>query len=142
MMNDAHTHVTDNEYLDETTGTQDQSSTLVRTRPTLPAMNVNDWERIASLAAGLTGFFLLSRRLLIYLALAALSGYLLYRGLTGFCFVYAKANLSTRSGNVRDDNSDESTMASVSERWRSQSHDIVEEASWESFPASDPPAFN
>lgn len=141
-MNYAYDHGAEAELLDETEAVHDFPATSASERTTMPAMNLNDWERIASIAAGLTGFFLLSRRLLIYLTLAALSAYLLYRGLTGYCFVYDKANLSTRNVGEGDDRSDDSTMASASERWRSETHDIVEEASWESFPASDPPAFN
>lgn len=141
-MNYAYDHGAEAELLDETEAVHDFPATSASERTTMPAMNLNDWERIASIAAGLTGFFLLSRRLLIYLTLAALSAYLLYRGLTGYCFVYDKANLSTRNVGEGDDRSDDSTMASASERWRSETHDIVDEASWESFPASDPPAFN
>ncbi len=141
-MNYAYDHGAEAELLDETEAVHDFPATSASERTTMPAMNLNDWERIASIAAGLTGFFLLSRRLLIYLTLAALSAYLLYRGLTGYCFVYDKANLSTRHVGEGDDRSDDSTMASASERWRSETHDIVDEASWESFPASDPPAFN
>ena len=142
MMNDAHNLAPDEEFRSETTDTHGHASVSASTRASAPAMNLNDWERMVSIVAGLTGFFLLSRRLLIHLALAALSGYLLYRGLTGYCFVYDKANLSTRNVGESDDRNDDSPMASVTERWRSQTHDIVEEASWESFPASDPPAFN
>lgn len=142
MSNNAHNFEADEEFLEQTTGTQGHPSASASTRSSTPAMNLNDWERLVSIAAGLTGFLLLSRRLLIYVTLAALSGYLLYRGLTGYCFVYDKANLSTRHDNESDAGSDDPTMASVSERWESHTRDIVEEASWESFPASDPPAFN
>lgn len=141
-MNDTYDHEAEEEFLDETKATHGYASISASARTATPAMNLNDWERIASLAVGLTGFFLLARRLLIYLTLAVLSGYLLYRGLTGYCFVYDKANLSTRKASADDKNSDDSTAATATERWMSQTHDIVDEASWESFPASDPPAFN
>lgn len=101
-------------------------------------MNLNDWERIGSILAGALGLFLLSKRLVVYLAMAAASGYLIYRGLTGFCLLYNKANVDTRHATLSDavhkymDNR-------ATQQWMERPHDPVEEASWQSFPASDPP---
>lgn len=130
-------------------------------------MNVGNIERLVSILIGAIGLLMLSRKLFVYVTLAALSGYLLFRGITGRCALYARANIDTRgqedfpegsSGSFRD----ASVLAPVSgtrtsapadrigegdaedpelESWieRERAVDPVEQASWESFPASDPP---
>jgi hypothetical protein len=104
-------------------------------------MNVNDWERLASLVVGGTTLFVLSRRLFVYLALAGAGAYLVWRGLTGHCYLYEKANLNTRKL-TRDSRPRDDSVRDRAESRSAEERDIVEEASWESFPASDPPAFN
>lgn len=115
-----------------------QSGNAAVRSPMSEPMNLNDWERIGSILIGALGLFLLSRRLIVYLAMAAASGYLIYRGLTGFCLLYNKANVDTRHATLADavhkyrDNR-------ATRQWMERPHDPVEEASWQSFPASDPP---
>jgi hypothetical protein len=46
-------------------------------------MNVGNIERLVSILAGAIGLLLLSRRLFVYVTLALLSAYLLFRGITG-----------------------------------------------------------
>lgn len=131
------------------------------------AMNVGNIERTASLLAGAVGLLLLSRRLFVYVSLALLSAYLVYRGVTGRCALYARANLNTRgmddladatgavktgADNLRnaaasiadhigaEESFGESEAAEI-EKWieAERAQDLVEQSSWESFPASDPP---
>ncbi len=125
-------------------------------------MNVGNVERLVSILVGAIGLLMLSRRLFVYVTLAALSGYLLFRGISGRCALYARANIDTRGqedfvASIRDAGtraaSDARTTAPADRigegdsedseiaRWmeRERAVDPVEQASWESFPASDPP---
>ena len=121
-------------------------------------MNVGNIERTASILAGAVGLLLLSRRLFVYVSLALLSAYLVYRGVTGRCALYSRANINTRglddlagAGGERSavtslvdvagaDDAGESEAREI-EKWmeRERAQDLVEQSSWESFPASDPP---
>jgi hypothetical protein len=121
-------------------------------------MNVGNIERLVSILAGAIGLLMLSRRLFVYVTLALLSAYLLFRGITGRCALYTRANINTRgqedslsgigdalSGSrpaapadrLGSGESEDSEIA----RWieNERAVDPVEQASWESFPASDPP---
>lgn len=125
-------------------------------------MNVGNIERLVSILVGGIGLLMLSRRLFVYVTLALASAYLLFRGVTGRCALYTRANINTReqedftaglpgttSGARRAAPADrigageqagdleESEIARWMERERAV--DPVEQASWESFPASDPP---
>jgi hypothetical protein len=108
---------------------------------------------------------MLSRRLFVYVTLALLSAYLLFRGITGRCALYTRANINTRgqddltgdaggsmshpAGGVTNAMApaDRVGMSEAGEtedseiaRWMDErALDPVEQASWESFPASDPP---
>jgi hypothetical protein len=129
------------------------------------SMNVGNIERLVSLLAGAVGLLLLSRRLFVYVTLALLSAYLVFRGISGRCMLYTRANINTRSGDemtgevtdtmprmqesnmsnyggstpadrIDNDASEDSEI----QRWMDErALDPVEQASWESFPASDPP---
>lgn len=122
-----------------------------------PAMNVGNIERTVSILAGSVGLLLLSRRLFVYVSLALLSAYAIYRGVSGRCALYTRANINTRgqdglAAGALDDlrtsaasmadriGADDSEAGEI-EKWieRERAQDLVEQASWESFPASDPP---
>lgn len=66
---------------------------------TLPDVNVGLLERLASLAVGATLILMIARRLILYLGLAAAGGFLLYRGVTGYCPLYAAEDINTRNWN-------------------------------------------
>lgn len=121
------------------------------------AMNVGNIERTVSILAGAVGLLLLSRRLFVYVSLALISAYAIYRGVTGRCAIYTRANINTRgqdgllagtADSMRSAGSsladhigvDESEQVEI-EKWmeRKRAQDQVEQSSWESFPASDPP---
>ena len=126
-------------------------------------MNVGNVERLVSILVGAIGLLMLSRRLFVYVTLAALSGYLLFRGITGRCALY-RARQHRHAWAGRFCRQPSATPACVrramhtplhrptgsaraiqktarSARWmeRERAIDPVEQASWESFPASDPP---
>lgn len=132
-----------------------------------PPMNVGNIERTVSILAGAVGLLLLSRRLFVYVTLALLSAYAIYRGVTGRCALYGRANINTRGQDGLLDNIESSVHSSGAsmvdrigganggvtnsragdsetdeiERWmeNERAQDQVEQSSWESFPASDPP---
>lgn len=134
-----------------------QSDRLGATGGVEPPMNVGNIERTVSILAGAVGLLLLSRRLFVYVSLALLSAYAIYRGVTGRCALYTRANINTRgqdgmvagavsdlrssAANMADRIGSEDSEAGEIENWieRERAQDLVEQASWESFPASDPP---
>lgn len=59
-------------------------------------VNVGALERLASLAVGVTILYLTVRRVLLYGSLLLTGGYLLYRGFTGYCPLYASEQIDTR----------------------------------------------
>jgi uncharacterized membrane protein len=87
--------------------------------------NVGDMERWASGIAGgaLALYGLAGRRSLFGGLLAALGGSLIYRGISGHCPLYGALGLDTRG------------------RPAEHAGDVVQQASEDSFPASDAPAW-
>lgn len=99
-----------------------------------PGMNLPIGERWLSAVMGLLAtLYGLRQKDALGLGLLAAGGYLLYRGVTGRCHVYALLDLGDRTnGNLTPV---EATPPSVVRG------DKVTESSWESFPTSDPPSW-
>jgi hypothetical protein len=110
-------------------------------------VNVNEFERLASLVGG-TGLVLygLSRYSLKGVGWACVGGYLIYRGLTGYCPAFKAAHISTAS-QIKPPQIKAGNQA----RYQSQQQKpvdpaiendgLIDEVALQSFPASDPPAW-
>lgn len=100
--------------------------------------NVGESERNASLIGG-TALCMagLSMRSRLGLILACIGGSMLYRGTTGHCSLYSALGVNTNEGSTHG-----FLPASVVEQSMPKKDNVVDEASWESFPASDPPSWN
>jgi len=101
-----------------------------------PHHNVGTLERGLSLAGGglaLAGFLKNPSAKTAPLALAASA--LLWRGTSGFCPLNRLLGRDTAQRRF-------SSADAVTDRRLSRDRDLVQEASEESFPASDPPSFN
>ena len=110
--------------------------TNVRTRryPQAPLQNVGKEDRWAALGSGLAllliGFW---RKSLSSLLLLPAGFYLLYRSISGHCYVYELLGISTVQAT---DPFDEAIPPPGVD-----AYDEVAESSWESFPTSDAPAW-
>ena len=99
-------------------------------------LNVGERERLSSLlGGGLLVLYSLGRRSPRAIGFILGGGYLIYRGLSGHCPVYEALQVSTAGPQLRFD-----------EEYHDQpdgtidTNDFYDEAVWETFPASDPPA--
>jgi hypothetical protein len=108
-----------------------------------PPLNVHSIERALSLLFGVGLIVWLGRRLFAVIALTGLAGFLIYRGVRGYCPLYEVARINTAGGTMggfpsRTTATGEDPLER--ELRRERQRDLVDEQLWESFPASDPPS--
>ena len=105
---------------------------LTKTDP----LNVGERERLSSLlGGGLLALYGLSRRSPSTIGFILAGGYLLYRGLSGHCPVYEALQINPAGSQLRCDSDYHDQPEGIIDV-----DDLIDEAVWETFPASDPPA--
>lgn len=105
----------------------------VRYQPLTP-INVGKEDRWAAFGGGLAMILIsLWRKSPSALLLLPIGLYLLYRSLSGHCYIYEALGISTVG--MPQQNEDERPPTGVG------AYDEVAESSWESFPTSDAPAW-
>jgi hypothetical protein len=105
------------------------------------SVNVGRDERFLSLAAG--GVLVLYGLLRLPLSALAMIGggaYMVYRGFTGQCKIYELAGIDTAVDLIHHFQSSRTDGTNAVPR-SVEMGDEVTEASWESFPTSDPPSW-
>jgi uncharacterized membrane protein len=104
-------------------------------------INIDKNERLSSLAIGLTmAFFGLLRLPISALVFVGAGIYLIYRSITGHCFIYRWLNINRALMEPRYSQGLEMEVNNRPPLSVEQS-DEVTEASWQSFPTSDAPAW-
>jgi hypothetical protein len=102
----------------------------------LPPANAGIGERWGSIVSGLLMFLYgATQKSLKGSAIALTGAYLLFRGVTGYCFIYNLLNINRSRYGARMLPAEAPPPPSVEES------DEVVESSWESFPTSDPPSW-
>lgn len=101
--------------------------------PTVTVINVGKGDRFLGLGAGVLMVLLAVWRISLASILLLASGlYLIYRGISGHCYIYELVGINT-VGMLQEDGQIPPVGVGP--------YDEVAESSWESFPTSDAPAW-
>lgn len=105
--------------------------------------NVNNFERLISIVGGILIAYTAIRRFPLSTIFAVSGGYLLYRGLSGHCPVYETIDFQgaqSQSPTFGSIDQNRASSAQQDPQTTIEPKDKLDEAVWETFPASDPPS--